>query len=221
MGSQLIQILVLAGVALFLILRLRDVLGTRDGFEKPLNKGTGPDSERSGRTFEVIDGGGTDLDIADHVDPDSPAAQALAQMKQAEPSFSVSEFAHGARQAYELILMAYENGELDTLEQFLAPEVYESFSSAVFARADKGLTVDANFVGIRELKIIGATFDPESREGDITVRFVGELTSVVRNPDGEVVEGDPQAIKRQKDVWTFSRVMGSDSPNWLLVATGG
>jgi len=221
MGSQLIQILVLAGVALFLILRLRDVLGTRDGFEKPLNKGPDPDSERSGRTFEVIDGGGTDLDIADHVDPDSPAAQALAQMKQAEPSFSVSEFAHGARQAYELILMAYENGELDTLEQFLAPEVYESFSSAVFARADKGLTVDANFVGIRELKITGATFDPESREGDITVRFVGELTSVVRNPDGEVVEGDPQAIKRQKDVWTFSRVMGSDSPNWLLVATGG
>lgn len=221
MGGQLIQILVLAGVALFLILRLRDVLGTRDGFEKPLKKRPAPDAERAGRTFEVIDGGGTDLDIADHVDPDSPAAQALAQMKQAEPSFSVSEFAHGARQAYELILMAYENGELDTLEQFLAPEVYESFSSAVFARADKGLTVDANFVGIRELKIAGATFDPETREGDITVRFVGELTSVVRNPDGEVVEGDPQEIKRQKDVWTFSRVMGSDNPNWLLVATGG
>lgn len=220
MGSQLIQILVLAGVALFLIIRLRDVLGTRDGFEKPVPRKPLSDSDRSGRNFEVIDGGGTDHDIADHVEADSPAAQALAQMKQVEPSFSVSEFAHGARQAYELILMAYENGELDTLEQFLAPEVYESFSSAVFARADKGLTVDANFVGIRELKIVGAEFDPETREGDVTIRFVGELTSVVRNPDGEVVEGDPKEIKRQKDVWTFSRVMGSDNPNWLLVATG-
>ena len=142
-------------------------------------------------------------------------------MKRVEPEFSVSEFAHGARQAYEMILMAYENGELDTLQQFLAPEVYETFSAAVFERADKGLTVDANFVGIRELKIVGAEFDETTMEGDVTVRFVGELTSVVRNPEGEVVEGDATEIKRQKDTWTFSRLMGSNNPNWLLVATGG
>lgn len=220
MGSSLIQILVLAGVALFLVLKLRDVLGTRDGFEKPLGPVAKSD-DTSARTFEVIDGGGVDRDIADHVDPESDAGRALLAMKRAEPSFSVSEFAHGARQAYEMILMAYENGELDTLQQFLAPEVYESFSTAVFARADQGLTVDANFVGIRELKITGAEFDESTREGDVTIRFVGELTSVVRNPNGEVVEGDASEIKRQKDVWTFSRVMGSDNPNWLLVGTGG
>ncbi len=220
MGSSLIQILVLAGVALFLVLKLRDVLGTRDGFEKPLGPVTKKD-DTSARNFEVIDGGGVDRDIADHVDPESDAGRALLAMKRAEPSFSVSEFAHGARQAYEMILMAYENGELDTLQQFLAPEVYESFSTAVFARADQGLTVDANFVGIRELKITDADFDESTREGDVTIRFVGELTSVVRNPDGEVVEGDASEIKRQKDVWTFSRVMGSDNPNWLLVGTGG
>lgn len=221
MGSSLIQILILAGVALFLVIRLRDVLGTRDGFEKPLGPAPKSADNAANRNFEVIDGGGVDRDIADHVDPESDAGKALQQMKRAEPSFSVSEFAHGARQAYEMILMAYENGELDTLQQFLAPEVYESFSAAVFARADQGLTVDANFVGIRELKIADAEFDEETREGDVTVRFVGELTSVVRNPDGEVVEGDPAQIKRQKDVWTFSRVMGSDNPNWLLVGTGG
>ncbi|MEM8870148.1 MAG: Tim44/TimA family putative adaptor protein [Pseudomonadota bacterium] len=221
MGSSLIQILVLAGVALFLVLRLRDVLGTRDGFEKPLGPEPKSDSSASNRNFEVIDGGGVDRDIADHVEQDSDTGRALQMMKRADAEFSVSEFAHGARQAYEMILMAYENGELDTLQQFLAPEVYESFSSAVFARADQGLTVDASFVGIRELKITGAEYHEETREGDITVRFVGELTSVVRNPDGEVVEGDPSEIKRQKDVWTFSRVMGSDNPNWLLVGTGG
>jgi predicted lipid-binding transport protein (Tim44 family) len=220
MGSQLIQILVLAGVALFLILRLRDVLGTRDGFEKPL--GPKPvDKKDDTRSFEVIDGGGTDQDIADHVEPESDAGKALAAMKRAEPSFSVSEFAHGARQAYEMIIMAYENGELDTLQQFLSPDVYESFSAAVMARADQGLTVDASFVGVREVKITDATFDAETAEGDVTLRFVGELTSVVRNPDGDVVEGNPSEIKKQKDIWTFSRVMGSDNPNWLLVATGG
>jgi len=203
------------------VLRLRDVLGTRDGFEKELGPQEKGRAESANRSFEVIDGGGIDRDIADYVEPESDTGKALAQMKRVEPSFSVSEFAHGARQAYELILMAYENGELDTLQQFLAPEVYESFSHAVFARADQGLTVDANFVGIRELKIVGAEFNEETREGDITVRFMGELTSVVRNPDGEVVEGDPSAIKRQKDVWTFSRVMGEDDPNWLLVETAG
>lgn len=219
MGSQLIQILVLAGVALFLILRLRDVLGTRDGFEGTPN--TKPLPERDTSKFEVIDGGTKDRDISDHVDPDSDEAQALLKMKQAEPGFSVSEFAHGAREAYEIILMAYENGELDTLQQFLAPEVYEGFSAAVFARADQGLTVDASFIGVREVKIVGAEFDDDTSEGEVTMRFVGELTSVVRNPDGEVVEGDATEIKRQKDVWTFSRIMGSDNPNWLLVATGG
>lgn len=221
MGSQLIQILVLAGVALFLVLRLRDVLGTRDGYEKPLNTPREAKPESASRQFEVIDGGGLDHDIADHVDPESEAARALQQMKRAEPGFSVSEFAHGARQAYEMILLAYENGELDTLEQFLAPEVYESFSQAVFARADKGLTVDASFIGVRELKIISASFNENTREGDITVRFVGELTWVVRDSEGEIVEGDPSEIRRQRDEWTFSREMGADNPNWLLVATGG
>ena len=65
-----------------------------------------------------------------------------------------------------------------------------------------------------------ATFDHDTREGEIAVRFVGELTSVVRNKAGEVVEGSPTAIKRQRDVWTFARRMGVDDPNWQLVATG-
>ncbi len=221
MGSQLIQILVLAGVALFLILRLRSVLGTRDGFEGPAKVTPPPASRRGDRkSLEVIDGGGTDHDIADHVDAGSDAAKALAAMKRAEPGFSVGEFAHGAKGAYEMIVMAYENGEVDTLEPFLSPEVFESFSAAVLNRADNGLTVDAQFVGVREVKVADAHFNEATREADITMRFTGELTSVVRDKDGKVVEGDPDKIKQQKDVWTFSRVMGSDDPNWLLVATG-
>jgi len=67
---------------------------------------------------------------------------------------------------------------------------------------------------------VTATDDRDTGEGEMTVRFVGELTSVVKNADGEIVEGNPNEIKRQKDVWTFSREMGSDDPNWYLVATG-
>ena len=73
---------------------------------------------------------------------------------------------------------------------------------------------------MRELTLLDAEFDKDTKEGELKVRFVGELTSVVRDAAGDIVEGDPNAIKRVKDIWTFSRIMGSDDPNWQLVATG-
>lgn len=222
MGSGLVQIIILAAIALFLFLRLRSVLGTRDGFEPNLRELAQREKSRQERSkFEVIEGGGIDQDIADHAEPDSDTFKALTDMKKIEPGFSVNEFVHGARAAYEMILMAFEKGDLKTLETFLAPEVYESFSAAVIDRADKGLSVEAEFVGLREVKLESAAFDPVSKEADITMRFLGELTSVVRDAQGNIVEGDTRSIKRQKDTWTFSRVMGSDNPNWQLVATEG
>jgi predicted lipid-binding transport protein (Tim44 family) len=98
--------------------------------------------------------------------------------------------------------------------------VAEAFQSVIDQRADQGLSVHADFVGVREVSLVNATFDRATGEGEMTVRFVGELTSVVRNEAGEIVEGNPNEIKRQRDVWSFSRIMGSDDPNWHLVATG-
>ncbi len=220
MGSQMIQIVILAGIALFLILRLRNVLGTREGFEKPREipgKAT-PTRERS---FEVIEGGGPDEDIAHFVDVDTDAGKALAAMKVADPDFGVVDFSHGARSAYEMIVMAYEQGDLDTLRDLLTPEVYSPFAEAIEARNAKGYTVEATFAGIREVRLTDAAFDEETGEADITMRFVGELTSAVKDSEGRIVDGDPNAIRQQKDVWTFTRVMGSDDPNWLLSGTGG
>lgn len=220
MSSSLIQLLVLAGIAIFLILKLRSVLGTREGFEKPpLPPADDAPRARARRDFEVIEGG-PDRDITDHVPDGSPAAKALAGMKMAEPGFSVSTFLQGARGAYEMIVMAYERGDLEQIRPFLAPEVFDAFAEAVAAREAQGLTVEANFVGIRELALHEASFDRDTREGEVAVRFVGELTSVVRDSNGQVVEGSPTEIKRQRDVWTFARKMGSDDPNWHLVATG-
>jgi predicted lipid-binding transport protein (Tim44 family) len=220
MGSQMIQIIILAAIALFLILRLRNVLGTREGYEKPQEM-TGPVRPRRERSFEVIEGGSADPDIADFIEPDTPAGQALAAMKRVDPNFNVAEFAHGARTAYEMLVMAYENGEVDTLRQYLAPEVFQPFEAAIEARRAKGYKVDASFAGIREVRLVDAHFDAAKNEGDITMRFVGELTSVVRDPEGRIVEGAPNEIKQQTDVWTFSRDMTSENPNWLLTGTGG
>ena len=219
MNATLIQLLVLAGVAVFLILKLRSVLGTRGGFERPAKPQDDARPQVPRRDFEVIDGG-PDRDVTDHVADGSAAAKALAAMKMAEPGFSVNTFLQGARGAYEMILMAYERGDLASIKAFLDPDVFDSFHSAVEAREADGLTVEANFVGLREMTLSDATFDRDTREGEVTVRFTGELTSVIRNKAGEVVEGSPTSPKRQRDVWTFARKMGADDPNWRLVATG-
>jgi predicted lipid-binding transport protein (Tim44 family) len=219
MNSSLLSLLVLAGIAIFLILRLRSVLGTREGFEKPPVRPAPPHADPR-RDFEVIEGG-PDNDITDHVENDSEAAKALAAMKLAEPGFNVREFLQGARGAYEMILMAFEKGDVNTLRDFLAEDVLETFESVIREREAQGLQIDAEFVGIRELALQNATFDRGTGEAEITVRFVGELTSVVRNAEGDVIEGDPSEIKRQRDVWTFARKMGVDDPNWTLVATDG
>ena len=218
MNGSLIQLLVLAGIAIFLILKLRSVLGTRDGFEKPPIP-LEDVRTRVRRDFEVIECG-PDRDITDHVAEGSDAARALAQMKKAEPGFSVGPFLQGARGAYEMILMAFEKGELDRIRPFLSDDVEASFAEAIAQRERDGLSVEASFLGIKELVLHDATFTPESRFGEIAVRFVADQTYVVRNKAGEVVEGSPREVKKTRDIWTFARQMGSDDPNWQLVATG-
>lgn len=219
MNSPMIQLLVLAGIAVFLILRLKNVLGTREGFEKPpaVDAGT---SRKGGPAFEVIEGG-PDLDITDHVPEGSDSAEALAEMKRIEPSFGVTDFLSGARGAYEMIVMGYERGELAEIQPFLSEDIYESFVDGVAAREDQGLTIEANFIGIREMDLQRATIDRETNEAEIAIRFVAEMNSAVRDSGGDIIEGSLTEIKRQKDTWVFARIMGSDDPNWLLVSTDG
>ena len=218
MNSPMIQLLVLAGIAVFLIIRLKNVLGTREGFEKPP---LSQDSQTKKKPeFEVIEGG-PDHDITDHVDAESPQANDLAAMKRVEPSFSVSEFVQGARGAYEMIVMGFERGNLDEIQPFLAEDVFETFVDVVAEREDKGLKIEAEFGGVRETTLQNVAFHKDTNVGEITMRFVAELTSVVRDKGGDIIEGDETALKRQKDTWTFARTMGADNPNWLLVATDG
>jgi len=218
MNSPIIQLLVLAGIAVFLILRLRGVLGTREGFEKPVVSRTGPERRSQKPEFDVIEGG-PDLDITDHVAEGSDAAKALAAMKRIDPSFNVSEFLGGARGAYEMILMAFERGELDDVVPFISEDVYEAFATVVDERQRQGLTIEANFIGISDMSLTDATFDEQTKEGEVTVRFKSEMTSIVRDNGGDIIEGSEKEIKRQKDTWTFARKMDSGDPNWRLVAT--
>ncbi|OIQ05067.1 MAG: preprotein translocase subunit Tim44, partial [Rhodobacteraceae bacterium CG2_30_10_405] len=167
MNSSLIQLLVLAGIAVFLIIKLKNVLGTRGGFEKPPLP-LEDETPRGKRNFEVIEGG-PDHDITDHVAEGGAAAMALAAMKAVEPSFSVNTFLQGARSAYEMILMAFENGTITEVRPFLSDEVYQSFATAVEAREAEGLTVEAKFAGLRELALHEASFNRDTGKAEISV----------------------------------------------------
>ena len=154
MSPAIIEILVLAGIAIFLVLRLKNVLGTREGFEKPPLQDASP--SKNARDFRVIDGG-EDTDITDNVDKKSPSAEALARMKKVDADFMVNDFLTGARSAYEMILMAFENGDLKDVESFLDEDVKDAFQQVIDMRAKKKLKVEAEFYGIRELNSVSYT----------------------------------------------------------------
>lgn len=220
---EFVQILVLAVIALFLVLRLRNVLGTRTGFEKPTELSTVSDrrssDDRQRPDLRVVDDG-PDEDIAAFTDPEGDTGLALAEIKKRDRNFSVAEFMTGAKSAYEMILMGYENGDVRELQPFMSEDVHDGFAEAIEARRDAGLTVEAHFIGVREVKLTDAGLDEASGLAEITIRFVGELTSVVRNSEGEVVEGNANEVRRQTDIFTFEREIASKDPNWTLVATG-
>lgn len=215
MNPMIIEILVLAGIALFLVLRLRSVLGTREGFEKSESNTT---KTKRSPDLQVIDGG-PDRDIIDHVDPNSEMAEKLAMIKRMDSGFSVAEFLSGARFAYEMILMSFERGDIEETRAYLSDDVATTFDMVIKERQDRGINIEAEFAGIREMKLQEVGFDTSTNAADLTVLFLGELISVVKNADGDIVEGDGKQVKRQKDVWTFSKDMSSDDPNWRLIAT--
>jgi predicted lipid-binding transport protein (Tim44 family) len=217
MNSPLLQLLVLAGIAVFLILRLKNVLGTREGYERTDVVKPSPDSSRRDN-FEGIEGG-PDRDIIDHVEEGSPQANALQTMKDVDGNFSVGDFLVGARSAYEMIVMGFEKGDLAAIKPFLADDIYAAFAEVVEDREKQGLSIEAEFIGVREMKLVDANYDEEEGEAEVTVRFVAELTSAVRDKAGEIIEGSKTEVKRQKDTWAFARKMGVDDPNWLLVST--
>jgi predicted lipid-binding transport protein (Tim44 family) len=219
MNNSIIQLIVLGAIAVFLILKLRSVLGTRDGFEKPPVPAEVPTAPVARRSFEVIEGG-PDRDITDFAAEGSATAKALVQMKQAEPAFVVGEFLKGARSAYEMILTAFDAGEIDRIRALLSPDVAQAFDAAAAERKARGLSVQTTVIGIRDLSLENVTFDAATRRAEVTVRYKAELTRVVKDDAGKVIDGSPTEIRRQGDSWTFARVMGAPDPNWQLAATG-
>jgi predicted lipid-binding transport protein (Tim44 family) len=229
---ELTTIIFLA-LAVFVIWKLRSVLGQRTGHEsRPMDMGlrgdTGAPAPANDSNVVRLD---RPVDVApapqaDPADPDrwkgiaeagTPLAGQLDAIARVEGAFDPRAFVDGAKGAYEMIVTAFAAGDRRTLKDLLSKDVFDGFVAAIGDREKRGERVETTFVSIDKAEIIDAQLRGKSVQ--ITVRFLSKLITATRDQAGTVVDGAPDKVVDVTDVWTFSRDAGARDPNWKLVAT--
>jgi predicted lipid-binding transport protein (Tim44 family) len=158
-----------------------------------------------------------DLRMTKFAGGNAQIARGLIDIANKDSAFDPIEFMKGARAAYEMIVMGFAEGNRNLLHDLLSPEVFSGFAQAIHTREEARQKIDQSFVGITAAEMVEAELAGTSAQ--VTVRFVSELISAVRNAGGDVVSGDPKRIKEVTDIWTFARDVSARDPNWRLVAT--
>lgn len=152
---------------------------------------------------------------------DARLIEGLESIRSADPNFDPNHFIEGAKQAYEMIVTAFAEGDLKSMREFLSDDVYRSFEDAVKAREKNGLSLDQTFIGITKSDVLEA--EVTNGAANVLVHFGSEMITATRDESGEVTAGDPNHVENITDIWTFSRDVSSAraraNPNWKLVAT--
>jgi predicted lipid-binding transport protein (Tim44 family) len=148
---------------------------------------------------------------------DPAVEQGLLAILRADPSFDPEHFLQGAKQAYEMIVTAFAEGNRKMLRDLLSRDVMDGFAAAITDREKRGEVIDQSFVGISKAEIVEAEL--KNGQSVVTVKFDSQLISATRDRGGEVIAGDPQKIADVTDIWSFAREVASRNPNWRLVAT--
>jgi predicted lipid-binding transport protein (Tim44 family) len=229
-----IYTIIFLALAVFIFLRLRNVLGQRTGSERPPYDRAARDVVHGGQDNSVVPMPGSVIDQApaaptpdvapaadrwkNIAEPGTPLALGLDAVAAQDPSFDPKHFLSGARSAYEMIVLAFANGDRRALKDLLSSEVYESFDSAIKDRERQDRKTETRFVSIEKAELTRA--EVRDRAVQLTVRFVSQMISVTRDKAGTIVDGNPDKISDITDVWTFARDVSSRDPNWKLVGTG-
>jgi predicted lipid-binding transport protein (Tim44 family) len=227
MGSNDFITLFFLVAAVLIFLQLRNVLGRRTGNEKPpFDPYTARDAVKApasddGKVVTLPRREISDEERFSEIDAvakqGTPLNASLREMLKVDPSFKPAEFLNGARMAYEMIVMAFADGDRKTLKNLLSKEAYEGFDAAISEREAKGEVVKSTFVGIDKAELTHASV--KGPEEQVTVRIVCQLISATFDKDGAIVDGDQENVAEVTDIWTFARDSRSRDPNWKLVAT--
>ena len=191
---EYIDIILLAMIAGFIFLRLRGILGKRTGF----------DGKASPQFEEILKNINPETKINKKNDFDESAKK---------------DFLKGAKIAYETIITDFgdSDNKLTTSKSLLSNKIYDQFNTALKERGKRGHLAEITFIGvnsanIKEHKFLGKILQ-------VTVEFVGEVITCIRDKDKKIVSGDPEKIKKIYDTWVFSRDTSTNNPNWQLVDT--
>lgn len=226
--------LITIAIAVFVLLRLRSVLGQRTGYQEPedlkdaRSKRDGPanDDNISDNVVKLPErhtAGAQEREnpvlkeIEELAKPRTKLNKGLKDIVSTDASFSPKEFLGGANMAYEMIVNAFADGDQKSLRNLLAPEVFEGFYEAIKLRNENGETVKSNFVGIDKSEIKQAVL--KDNEAQVTVRFESQIVSATFDSEGKIIEGDENEVVRVTDLWTFARDTRTRDPNWKLIAT--
>jgi len=216
--SHSFDIVLFAMVALFLILRLRSVLGRRTGNEQRRD----PFAQRASTAADKV----VALPQRPPASPSSPpqpaaadsVASGLARIRAADPGFDPEQFLQGARAAFEMIVAAFAAGDKGQLRPLLSDEVFGRFATAIDERDAAKETLETRILRLKTAEIVGAAL--AGRTAQVTLELASDQVNVLRAHDGSIVDGNPDNAVEKTDFWTFARDTRSADPNWVLVATG-
>jgi predicted lipid-binding transport protein (Tim44 family) len=226
-----IYTIIFLALAVFIFVRLRSVLGTRTGHERPpfdpysgeaAKPATSPDKP-------AIPNRGDDAPAAREAERDVPPAErwagiaapgsavaaGLDAIAGADRNFDARGFLEGAKSAYEMIVMAFAEGDRKTLRNMLGQELFEEFAAAINERETRGFKMESRFVSLDKAEIKNASL--VGNEARVTIDFVSQLVSATRDKDGNIVDGSAEALTEVEDLWMFARDVKSSDPNWKLV----
>ncbi|MDC6465292.1 Tim44/TimA family putative adaptor protein [Pelagibacteraceae bacterium] len=190
-----IDIILLAMFAGFIILRLRNILGRKTGHEsRPMSKyfPKGMEVLKDVENNEAIKSGNVDEEVK-------------------------KQFLKGANIAYEEIITSFAKGDKKSLKNLLGKEMYNNFSEVIDERKKQQLIYKTTFIGVKTSKVL--EFKKIENIYKVTVNFVSEIITCVKDKNDKVIEGNPDIIKTATDVWKFSKNMWSQDPTWYLVET--
>jgi predicted lipid-binding transport protein (Tim44 family) len=229
-----IYTIIFLALAVFIFLRLRNVLGQRTGTERPPFDRAARDVVQGAPDSNVVPMPGSVIDqpssaptadvtpTADRwkgiAESGTPLAAGLDSILAQDASFDPRHFISGAKGAYEMIVLAFANGDRRALKDLLSSEVFESFDAVIKDREKNEQKTETRFVSIDKAELVNA--EVRDRNAQLTVRFVSQMISVTRDKSGAIVDGNAEKVSDITDVWTFARDISSRDPNWKLVGTG-
>ena len=225
--TQYLDIIILLIVVILIYQKLKSLLGTRPDMEEQIMNNKEKHNKLINYLNQEISKTEQELKRLSKEPEETETSNNASETKELSetdktllsiPNFNKEKFIDSAKKAFELIITSFSKGDTKTLEMLVNSKLYKKFQEVINQRQNDGITSETDFIGFDPAEITHAEIS-KNDTAKITVKFISEQVNLLRNKEGDVIEGDEQYIQNITDIWTFERALTSSSPNWLLAST--